>query len=55
MLEKNPVMVADLSWERDAIMTPCVLELDNDVLRMYSARKWYELDAIGVAHSYTAE
>lgn len=34
-------------------MTPCVLELDNDVLTMYySAGEWYEPPAIGVAHSY---
>ena len=47
-------MVADLPWERyDAVMTPCVIELENDVLRMYySAGEWYEPDAIGVAHSY---
>src|SRR6266516_4119533 len=47
-------MVADLPWERyDAVMTPCVLELNSDVLRMYySAGEWYEPDAIGVAHSY---
>ena len=53
-LDRNPVMVADLPWERyDAVMTPCVIELANDVLRMYySAGEWYEPDAIGVAHSY---
>lgn len=47
-------MTADLPWERyDAVMTPCVVELPNDVLRMYySAGEWYEPDAIGVAHSY---
>src|SRR5271163_4309273 len=47
-------MVADLPWERyDAVMTPCVIELPNDVLRMYySAGEAYEPDAIGVAHSY---
>src|SRR5271170_6349453 len=53
-LDRNPVMIADLPWERyDAVMTPCVVELPNDVLRMYySAGEWYEPDAIGVAHSY---
>jgi len=54
MEDVNPIMVADLSWERyDAVMTPCVIELENDVLRMYySAGEAYEPDAIGVAHSY---
>ena len=34
-------------------MTPCVIELENDVLRMYySGGESYEPDAIGVAHSY---
>ena len=34
-------------------MTPCVIELANDVLRMYySGGDSYEPDAIGVAHSY---
>jgi predicted GH43/DUF377 family glycosyl hydrolase len=48
------VMVADLDWERgDAVMTPCVIELENSALRMYySGGQWYEPDAIGVAHSY---
>src|SRR5579859_2124084 len=47
-------MAATLPWERyDAVMTPCVIELDNDVLRMYySGGESYEPDAIGVAHSY---
>ena len=47
-------MNATLPWERyDAVMTPCVIELPNDVLRMYySAGESYEPDAIGVAHSY---
>jgi hypothetical protein len=47
-------MVVDLPWERyDAVMTPCVIELANDVLRIYcSVGEGYELDAIGVAHSY---
>jgi beta-1,2-mannobiose phosphorylase / 1,2-beta-oligomannan phosphorylase len=51
---RNPVMVADLDWERgDAVMTPCVIELENSALRMYySGGQWYEPDAIGVAHSY---
>jgi len=34
-------------------MTPCIIELANDVLRMYySGGDSYEPDAIGVAHSY---
>lgn len=47
-------MIPDLAWERyDAVMTPCVVELGNDTLRMYySAGEAYEPDAIGVAHSY---
>jgi predicted GH43/DUF377 family glycosyl hydrolase len=47
-------MNATLPWERyEAVMTPCVIELANDVLRMYySAGESYEPDAIGVAHSY---
>jgi beta-1,2-mannobiose phosphorylase / 1,2-beta-oligomannan phosphorylase len=47
-------MIPDLPWERyDSVMTPCVIELENDVLRMYySAGEKYEPDAIGVAHSY---
>src|SRR5438874_6669030 len=47
-------MSATLPWERyDAVMTPCVIELENDVLRMYySGGESYEPDAIGVAHSY---
>jgi beta-1,2-mannobiose phosphorylase / 1,2-beta-oligomannan phosphorylase len=47
-------MVPDLPWERsDAVMTPCVIILPNDVLRMYySAGEWFGPDVIGVAHSY---
>lgn len=47
-------MSATLPWERyDAVMTPCVIELENDALRMYySGGESYEPDAIGVAHSY---
>lgn len=52
--DHGPVMTADLSWERfSAVMTPCVIELPNGVLRMYySGGEWYEPDAIGAAHSY---
>jgi beta-1,2-mannobiose phosphorylase / 1,2-beta-oligomannan phosphorylase len=54
MIGVNPVLTATLPWERyDAVMTPCVIELENDVLRMYySGGESYEPDAIGVAHSY---
>jgi len=54
IVDINPVMVADLPWERyDAVMNPSVIELENDVLRMYySAGESDKADAIGVAHSY---
>lgn len=46
-------MVPTLPWELSAVMTPTIVELPNDVLRMYySAGETYEPDAIGVAHSY---
>ena len=54
MIDVNPVMVADLAWERYiAVMTPSIIELENQVLRMYySGGESEEPDAIGVAHSY---
>jgi beta-1,2-mannobiose phosphorylase / 1,2-beta-oligomannan phosphorylase len=54
MIEVNPVMRADLPWERFiAVMTPSVIEVENDVLRMYySGGEAEEPDSIGVAHSY---
>jgi hypothetical protein len=58
----EPVLLPTLPWEQStdsyasglyAVMTPTIVDLPNDVLRMYyAAGESYEPDAIGVAHSY---
>jgi len=47
-------MRPDLEWERyNAVMTPSIIVLENDILRMYySGGESEEPDVIGVAHSF---
>jgi len=46
-------MEPTLLWEKEAVMTPSIIDLPNGALRMYySAGETYEPDAIGIAHSY---
>ena len=50
---EKPVMEPTLPWEKEAVMTPSIIDLPNGALRMYySAGETYEPDAIGIAHSY---
>ena len=47
------MLEATQPWETQAVMTRSIIDLPNGALRMYYAgREAYELDAIGVAHSY---